>query len=80
MARTATNSHKKAAASVKGRKQVGVAPASKRNSPCIGKLLNHEKGEEKEDLVPPVVILPVDNPPVVLELLPEFENEAWHMT
>jgi hypothetical protein len=78
MARTGTNSHKKAAASVKGKKRVGVAPASKRTSPRIGKLLNHEKGEEKDDLVLPVVILPVDNPPVVLELSPEFENEAQH--
>jgi hypothetical protein len=78
MARTGTNSQKKAAAPVKGRKRIGVDPAPKRTSPCIGKLLNHEKGEEKEDLGPPVVILPVANPPVVLELSPEFENEARH--
>jgi hypothetical protein len=78
MARTPANSQKKPAASVRGRKPVGEAPPYMRNSPLVRKVLNRETGEEKEDLVSPVVTFAGANPPVVLELSPEFENEARH--
>jgi hypothetical protein len=70
MARTGTTSPQKAAASVKGRKRIGGAPALKRISPHIGSLMNHEKGDDPENLVPPVVIFPIANPPVVSQLSP----------